>query len=149
MASTTVMLIEDASDDAELISQALADDIPRDQILVFSDGEAALDYLFCQGVHASRDPTDLPAFVLLDLKLPKVSGLEILRAIRANDITRLLPVTVLSASADAKDVREAALLGANSYVHKASDFNLQREDLARLARYWLELNIPPPTASHQ
>lgn len=149
MASSTVMLIEDAADDAELISQALADDVPRDQILVFADGAAALDYLFCRGSHAKRDPAELPAFILLDLKLPRLSGFDILREIRGNDLTRLIPITVLSASADAEDVRTAATLGANSYVHKAADFQQQRGDIAKLARYWLDLNIPPPTSARQ
>ncbi|MDK9724787.1 MAG: response regulator [Sterolibacteriaceae bacterium MAG5] len=147
MASSTVMLIEDAADDAELISQALADDIPREQILVFADGVAALDYLFCRGAHADRDPAELPAFILLDLKLPRLSGFDILKEIRGNDLTHLIPITVLSASDDADDVRTAAMLGANSYVHKAGDFARQRDDLARLARYWLDLNIPPPASA--
>lgn len=138
------MLIEDSAEDAILITEAIARVIPREQIGICADGEAALDFFACQGAYAARNPAELPVFVLLDLGLPGASGLEVLRKIRAEPATQLLPVTVISSSELQENIRAAAELGANSFVLKSSVAQQLSDNLSQLARYWLELNIPPP-----
>lgn len=140
----TVLLIEDNADDAQLIVDGLARIVPREQIKVCADGGAALDFFHCRGDYAGRAPEELPAFVLLDLNLPIVGGFDVLRAIRAQASSRLLPVTIISASNRTDDVRTAAQLGANSFVHKPLERGRLNDTLSQLARYWMELNIPPP-----
>ncbi len=140
----TILLVEDSADDTALIVNALAPVVAPDQVAACADGLAALDYLFCRGPHANRDPADLPRVVLLDLNLPRISGLDVLREVRANERTRLLPVAMLSAIARPDDVRAAIRLGANSFVRKAADGGELARNIEQIARYWLELNIPPP-----
>jgi len=140
----SLLLIEDSPDDIELILGVLIKLVPPDQIARFSNGVDALDYLFCRGAHGDRSPLEQPRLVLLDLVLPRLSGLEVLREIRAGKATKLIPVVVLSASSAQKDIRTAAQLGANSFVTKPSDFSRLAGALDLLARYWLDLNIPPP-----
>jgi two-component system response regulator len=111
---------------------------------VARDGVEALDFIFCEGAYASRDPRDLPQVILLDLKLPKVDGLEVLRRIRADERTRLLPVVILTSSKEEQDLLTSYSLGANSYVRKPVDFNQFADAVRQLGLYWLVLNEPPP-----
>lgn len=147
MNGPTILLIEDNPGDAALIVGGLARVVPRDHVIVCPDGVAALDYLHARGEYAGREA--MPLFALLDLNLPRLGGFEVLRQIRAEAVTRLLPVTVLSGSDRAEDVRMAAQLGANSFVRKPADGGKMTEMLAQLARYWLDLNIPPPCCGGQ
>ena len=144
MTTPTILLIEDPPEDARLTVEALASVVPHEQVGVCADGADALDFLHCRGAHANRNPVELPLFVLLNLQLPRVPGLDVLHDIRTHPCTRLLPVTVLSTSSRQEDVRRAAECGANSFVRKPADGLELRETLAKLARYWLELNVPPP-----
>ncbi|MDD5249715.1 MAG: response regulator [Rhodocyclaceae bacterium] len=144
MSTLSILLIEDCAEDVALMVDALARVVPREQIGVCMDGAAAVDFFQCRGDYASREEADLPAFVLLDLGLPRVGGLDVLRAIRAQPSSRLLPVTVLSASDREADARAAAQLGANSFVRKPGNRRQLIDTLGQLARYWLELNVPPP-----
>lgn len=144
MSAHSLLLIEDNPDDIELILGILTKLVPPDQIAHVNNGVDALDYLFCRGAYADRSPLEPPRLVLLDLLLPRLSGLEVLREIRSAQSTRLIPVVVLSASTEQKDIRTAAQLGANSYVTKPADFSRLASALDLLARYWLDLNIPPP-----
>lgn len=147
--SPTILLIEDNAQDIELIVDGLAPVVPRERVEICRDGAVALDFLHCRGSYSGRHPEDLPMFALLDLELPRVSGFDVLRAIRAEPSARLLPVTVLSASDRVEDVREAARLGANSFVRKPRAGGHLADMLEQLARYWLELNIPPPHGAGQ
>lgn len=149
MDAPSILLIENSPDDAKLIVDALAGVVARDQIALCVDGADALDFFHCRGIYAQCIQTELPAFVLLNLDLPQVAGLDVLREIRSHPPTRLVPVTILSASATQADIRAAAQLGANSYVRKATDGRQMRETIATLALYWLQLNVPPPTSARQ
>lgn len=126
------------------MAEALKDILPADQLVITSSGEDALDYLFARGAWSGRDPLQQPRLVMLDLSLPRLGGLEVLSQIRANPLTRILPVVIVSATSHQRDIRSAAQLGANSFVRKSLDFVRFSETLGLLARYWLELNIPPP-----
>jgi two-component system, response regulator len=137
-----ILLVDDSPTDSALILRALAPIVGPDQVAVCADGMAALDFLFCRGAHAGRNPCELPQIVLLDLNLPRVSGFDVLREVRANERTRLLPVTILSGAANPEDVRKAIKLGANSFIRKPDDYPELSRRVAVLARYWLELNIP-------
>lgn len=148
MNGAALLLVEDSPEDAKLIASALSRVVAADQVVHCPTGEDALDYLFARGRHAARVKEAMPRLVLLDLNLPRISGLEVLRQIRAAEATRLLPVIVLSASVEQRDVRAAVQRGANSYMRKSLDFVKLSESMALLARYWLELNIPPPSPNH-
>lgn len=111
---------------------------------VVRDGAEALDFLFCLGAYAGRNPREMPQVILLDLKLPKVDGLEVLRRIRADERTRLLPVVILTSSREEQDLLQSYSLGANSYVRKPVDFNQFVEAVRQLGLYWLVLNEAPP-----
>lgn len=140
-----ILLVEDDPDSASL-SQFVA---KRQQlpyaVIVVGDGEEVLEYLFGTGRHAGRDITDKPGVILMDLKLPKLSGLEVLSRIREHDTTALIPVTIFSASSDPADVVESYLCGANSYISKPGDFEKFERVLHQLARYWMEVNLLPET----
>jgi two-component system response regulator len=142
----TILLVEDNAMDEELTLRAFRRNGVRNEIVVARDGQEALDYLFAEGVHAARDPHRLPALVLLDLKLPKVDGIEVLRRIRARDATRLLPVVILTSSAEESDRLAGYSTGANSYVQKPVDFVEFMEAIGHLGLYWLILNEPAPPA---
>ena len=114
------------------------------EVVVAPDGVEALDYLFGTGAYAGRDTRVAPQVVLLDLKLPKIDGLEVLRRVRSDDRTKLLPVVVLTSSKEQQDLVESYSLGANSYVRKPVDFNQFVEAVRQLGLYWLVLNEPPP-----
>ena len=144
MTDRTILLVEDNPDDQELTLRALKLNNILNEVVTVEDGAAALEYLFCEGKYADRDPEAMPQVVLLDLKLPKIDGLEVLRRVRADDRTKLLPVVILTSSKEERDVAEGYGLGANSYVRKPVDFNEFREAVKHLGLYWLLLNEPPP-----
>jgi two-component system response regulator len=139
-----ILLVEDNPDDELLTLRAFRKSNVLNEIIVARDGAEALDYLFASGAYAERDPNELPQLVLLDLKLPKVSGLEVLRRLRANEQTRLLPVVILTSSNEERDIIDGYKLGANSYVRKPVDFVQFAEAVQRLGLYWLVLNESPP-----
>jgi CheY-like chemotaxis protein len=140
----TILLIEDNNSDIELAKRALARVHVLNALVVATDGQEALDYLFGVGAYAGRDPSVLPALTLLDLKLPKVSGLEVLRRIRTEKTTRRMPVVILSSSREEQDVAAGYDLGSNSYIRKPLDFKCFVEGIEHLAAYWLTINEPPP-----
>jgi len=138
----TVLLVDDSRDDVDLALRAFAKSGITSEIVVASDGQEALDYLFSTGAHASRAP-DLPQLVLLDLNLPKIEGREVLRRMRADPRTKLLPVVILSTSNQESDIAKSYELGANSYVRKPVDFGQFVAVTKQLAMYWLGLNEAP------
>jgi CheY-like chemotaxis protein len=143
MERKAILLVEDNPDDVELTLRALKQNNIRNEIVVVPDGAEALDYLFVRGKYSwGRAPA--PQLVLLDLKLPKVDGLEVLRQMRAHEATRLLPVVILTSSKEEQDVANGYKLGANSYVPKPVDFNRFVEAVRQLGLYWLLLNLSPP-----
>lgn len=144
MAERTILLVEDNSDDEILTIRALKNNNIFNEVVVVRDGAEALDYLFCRGEYTDRDPGLLPQVVLLDLKLPKVDGLEVLRQIRANERTELLPVVILTSSKEEQDLINGYKLGANSYVRKPVNFDEFSEAIKQLGLYWLILNENPP-----
>ncbi len=140
---TAILLVEDDPGDQKLILMALGNHGLAKDIVVANDGQEALDFLFGTGAHAGRDPDDMPTVILLDLHLPRVDGLEVLRRIRANERTRLQPVVILTSSDEEKDRLACYGLGANSYVRKLVDFNEFEAAVSQLRRYWLLVNVPP------
>jgi two-component system response regulator len=144
MAASPILLVEDNADDEALTLRALKKNNIRNDIVVARDGVEALDYLFATGAHSGRDVRIMPQVILLDLKIPKVDGLEVLRRIRASDVTRLLPVVILTSSNEESDRVSGYGLGANSYVRKPVDFNQFAESVRQLGLYWLILNEPVP-----
>jgi CheY-like chemotaxis protein len=143
MSSKHILLVEDNPDDEFLVVRELKKHNVVNEISVVRDGEEALQYLFGEGKYSDRDTSRLPAIVLLDLKLPKIDGLEVLRRVRADERTRTLPVVVLTSSDEEADVIESYQLGANSYVRKPVDFDRFREAVRELHLYWILLNEPP------
>lgn len=144
MAEKVILLVEDNPDDEVLTLRAFKKNNIKNEVIVAHDGKEALDFLFGKGAYAERDPQDSPEVVLLDLKLPKVDGLEVLRQVRADPRTRLLPVVILTSSKEEQDLIEGYSRGANSYVRKPVDFNQFVEAVRQLGLYWLVLNEPPP-----
>jgi CheY-like chemotaxis protein len=145
--SRIILLVEDNPDDVELTRRAFAKSDVATDIVVATDGEGALDYLFATGSHAGRDPRLLPEVVLLDLKLPKIDGLGVLRRIRADQRTCRLPVVVLTSSNEEQDVIRSYDLGANSFVQKPVDFGEFIAAARHLGSYWLVLNQTSPEAA--
>jgi two-component system response regulator len=139
-----ILLVEDNADDEALTLRALNKNKVANRIIVVRDGAEALDFLFCKGAYADRDPHDLPEITLLDLKLPKVDGLEVLQQVRANPHTQMLPIVILTSSSEEQDLIKAYTHGANSYVRKPVDFNEFVDAIGRLGLYWLILNEAPP-----
>jgi two-component system, response regulator len=139
-----ILLVEDNPDDVELTERAFRKSEFDDTIIVARDGIEALDYLFATGNHAKRDPLALPQLVLLDLKLPRLDGLQVLERIRANRSTSLLPVVILTSSVEPRDLIAAYGVGANSYIRKPVDFQEFVAAVRQLGRYWLRLNQSPP-----
>jgi two-component system response regulator len=144
MREKLILLVEDNSDDEDLTIRALRKNNIANEIVVAHDGVEALDFLFGRGKYAGRDTQELPEVVLLDLKLPKVDGLEVLRQLRQEEATKRLPVVILTSSAEEQDRLRGYNLGANSYVRKPVDFLEFTEGVKQLGLYWLVLNVPPP-----
>ncbi|MGA2890855.1 MAG: response regulator [Terracidiphilus sp.] len=138
-----ILLVEDNPSDIDLTKRALAKGHVANDLIVADDGQKALDYLFGKGEFAGRDTSTVPALVLLDLKLPKVSGFEVLRQIRADVSIKHLPVVILTTSAEQRDVVAGYNLFVNSYIRKPVDFNQFVECVKQLGLYWLVLNEPP------
>ena len=139
-----ILLVEDNPSDIGLTKRALAKSHIANEMIVAEDGQEALDYLFATGKHTGRDVNNLPALVLLDLKLPRVDGLEVLRQIRADPRTSRLPVVILTTSKEELDVAQSYDLGANSYIRKPVDFIQFAQAVEHLGLYWLVLNEPAP-----
>jgi len=144
MQQKSILLVEDNADDEALTLRALKKNNIQNRVVVAHDGAEALDHLFGAEAQASRDQGVMPALVLLDLKLPKIDGLEVLRQIRADERTKLLPVVILTSSQEEQDILNGYSLGANSYIRKPVDFAQFTEAVRQLGLYWLLLNQPPP-----
>ncbi len=145
MSERVILLVEDNPSDEELTLRALKKSNIVNRVVVVRDGAEALDWLFRQGAHAQRSSDELAQVVLLDLKLPKIDGLEVLRTVRADERTKLLPVVVLASSIQEQDVIASYGLGANSYVRKPVDFTQFVDAVRQLGLYWLVINQPVPT----
>lgn len=139
-----ILLVEDNPDDVVLTERALKKANVLNKLVVVKDGVEALDYLFCTGSFTERDAKDTPQVILLDIKLPRVDGLEVLRRLRADQRTCLLPVVILTSSKEERDLVDSYKLGANSYVRKPVNFNQFAEAVRQLGLYWLVLNEAPP-----
>ncbi len=138
-----ILLVEDNPDDVDLTIRAFKKNDLKNEIVVKKDGAEALDYLFATGAYADRDASVMPDVILLDLKLPKVNGLEVLKSIRSDERTKYLPVVVLTSSREQKDIIDSYDMGANSYIRKPVDFNQFIEAIKQLGFYWLDLNEYP------
>jgi two-component system response regulator len=144
MRDASILLVEDNDDDVALTIRAFKKNNIKNRVVVMRDGVEALDYLFATGAHSGRDRSDRPQVILLDLKLPKLDGLEVLRRIRADESTRMLPIVVLTSSKEEQDLVASYQLGCNSYVRKPVDFDEFVEAARQLGLYWLLLNEAPP-----
>jgi len=144
MSKKIILLVEDNPDDELLAIRALKKNNISNEVVVARDGVEALDYLFGTGAHAGRDMSEMPQIILLDLKLPKIDGFEVLRRLRSNERTKLLPVVVLTSSREEQDLTESYSLGANSYIRKPVNFAQFTEAIRQLGLYWLVLNESPP-----
>lgn len=138
-----ILLVEDNESDERLTTRALKKSKVANQVVVVRDGAEALDYLFATGAYSDRDPSQLPTLTLLDLSLPKIGGLDVLRRIRSDPRTKLLPVVMLTSSDEQKDVLDSYGLGANAYVRKPVDFRQFMDAVITLGLFWLVLNEPP------
>jgi two-component system response regulator len=138
-----ILLVEDNPQDAELTTRALKKHNLANRLITVEDGAEALDFIFCRGKYATRNNGQSPKVVLLDLKLPKVSGLEVLRALKRDEKTRSIPVVIVTSSREDPDIKTAYALGANSYVVKPVDFDAFAESVSSLGLYWLLVNQPP------
>jgi two-component system response regulator len=145
--SRIILLVEDGADDVELARRAFAKSNTANTIVVARDGAEALEYLFATGAHAGRDAMIVPEVVLLDLKLPRIDGLEVLRRMRADERTRRIPVVILTSSNEEQDVIRGYDLGANSFVRKPVDFAQFFAAAQQLGLYWLVLNESPPLSA--
>lgn len=144
MRKKIILLVEDNPDDELLAIRALEKNNIMNEVVVARDGAEALDYLFGNGAYTGRDMSVMPQIILLDLKLPKIDGLEVLRRLRNNERTKLLPVVVLTSSKEDRDLTECYSLGANSYIRKPVNFAQFTEAIRQLGLYWLVLNESPP-----
>ncbi|MBD2774236.1 response regulator [Iningainema tapete] len=139
-----ILLVEDNPDDEALAIRALKRNHISNEIVVAHDGVEALDYLFGTGIHAGRDLCVKPAVILLDLKLPRIDGIEVLRRLREDERSKLLPVVILTTSSEEQDLLDSYSLGCNSYIRKPVDFLQFSEAVRQLGMYWLLMNEPPP-----
>jgi two-component system response regulator len=142
--SRIILLVEDNANDVKLTMRAFEKSKVSNEIVVVRDGEEAIDYLFATGRHAGRNPNVMPEVILLDMKLPKIDGLGVLKRLRADERTRRLPVVMLTSSKEDGDVTSSYNLGANSFVRKPVDFTEFIDAARHLGLYWLEMNEPPP-----
>lgn len=147
MRGQVILLVEDNPDDELLMMRALAKNDVTEGVIVAHDGVEALDYLFASGAHAGRDAGGMPRLILLDLQLPKLNGLEVLKRLRSDERTRLLPVVILTSSNERQDMLDSYGLGANSYVRKPVDFKEFIGTVEQLKRYWLGVNEAPPSVA--
>jgi len=143
MEKKIILLIEDNQDDVELTLRSFKQHGISNEVIVAQDGVEALDYLFALGAYSGRDKNIIPAVILLDLNLPKIDGLEVLRRIRANELTRLIPVVILTSSKEENDIITGYKSGANSYIRKPVDFVQFSKAILHLGLYWLITNEPP------
>jgi two-component system response regulator len=144
MAEKMILLVEDNPDDEELTTRALRQAKIANEIVVARDGSEAIEFLFGQGRHAGRDLSQMPAVILLDLKLPKLSGLEVLQRLRADPRTKLIPTVILTSSSEDEDMVKSYQCGANSYVRKPVEFGAFVNAVSQLGVYWMLLNQAPP-----
>ena len=142
-ANSQILLVEDNPDHQELTLMTLAENNVLNEVVVANDGIEALDYLFGTGAHTGRDTRDVPALILLDLKLPKLGGIDVLRRVRDHEHTRYVPVVILTSSSEEEDIVASLQNGANSYVRKPVDFSRFIEQVQRLQVYWLLVHEPP------
>lgn len=149
MNNKTILLVEDNPSDINLTKRAFEKGHITNNLVVAEDGQEALDYIFGKGIYANRDISQLPTLILLDLKLPKIGGLEVLKRIRAAEIIKRLPVVILTSSKEDEDVAASYDLGVNSYIRKPIDFNQFVEAIKYLGLYWLVINEPPPLESQR
>jgi len=145
MMTKKILLVEDNPSDIELTLRAFERQKIGNEIIVAEDGKEALDYLFGTGEYSGRDISEQPTVILLDLNLPLIDGKEVLRRIRSNELTRRLPVVILTSSKEEQDVTQSYDLGVNSYIRKPVDFNQFSEAVRQLGLYWLVINEPPPS----
>jgi len=144
-----IVLVDDNADDEMLTIRALKKNNVPNELVVLRDGVEALDFFFAEGEYRHRDMNNTPVLILLDLKLPKINGLEVLEKLRSHDVMQLIPVVVLTTSNEAQDVVTSYRLGANSYIRKPVDFNEFTEAIRKIAEYWLSLNFPVPKQEKQ
>lgn len=145
MNKNAILMVEDNPDDIELTMRAFRQSRITNEVVIVSDGQQALDFLFGEGAYAGRDTSEAPALILLDLKLPKVNGMEVLERIRTDERTSLLPVVILTSSKEEKDLAEGYGLRANSYIRKPVDFKQFAAAIEQIGLYWIVLNEPPPS----
>lgn len=143
MKDAVILLVEDNPDDEALTLRALHKNKVSNPVIIVHDGVEALEFMFCEGVYSGRNIADLPAVILLDLKLPRIDGLEVLRRLRADERTRMVPIVVLTTSNEDKDIFTSYSLGANSFVRKPVDFDQFTEAVGKLGMYWLMVNESP------
>jgi CheY-like chemotaxis protein len=144
MKNRTLLLVEGNLVDEALTIRALHKNNIENQVVVVRDGKEALDFLFCRNNYADRDPYDMPRLILLEMKLPKIKGLDVLRCLREDDRTRMLPIVIFSSSDEEKDVQQSYRCGANSYIQKSTDFVEFTESIRQIGLYWLGVNVAPP-----
>lgn len=144
MTEKIILLVEDNPDDEELTMMALKQNRFINKVVIARDGEEALDYLFGTGMYAGKERPPLPTIVLLDLKLPKLNGLDVLKRMRADPVVQMIPVVILTSSDEQKDILASYRLGANSYVRKPVEFQSFSESVRQLGQYWLMINLAPP-----
>jgi CheY-like chemotaxis protein len=144
MGNKIILLVEDNPDDIELTLRALSKNNILNEVVLARDGKEAIDYLYGTGAYVGRDARVQPVVIFLDLKLPKLSGIDVLTRLRADERTRLIPVVVLTSSKEEEDMIASYALGANSYIRKPIDFDQFMDAIRQLGMYWLVLNQPPP-----
>jgi two-component system, response regulator len=146
---TQVLIVEDTQSDADLARETLQQENFAKNVHVARDGEEALDFIFCRGAFSGRSPNDLPSLILLDMKLPKVDGTEVLRQIKSDERTRIIPVVILTSSGEQSDLAATYDLGANSYIRKPAEPGQFRGTVKRVGAYWLVTNQRPVAAAAQ
>jgi CheY-like chemotaxis protein len=144
-----ILLVEDNPDDIELAIHALREEKLANHITIARDGEQALDVIFCRGEYADRTFDAPPRLILLDLKLPKVDGLDVLRAVKGDERTKAIPIVVMTSSSEERDLIDSYKLGVNAYVQKPVDFERFRGVVKDLGMFWLVINQPPPTQAFE